>query len=392
MPDVQQLKNLSCRRHSSTPRMSMEITFLGTGSAYPSPTRGASALVLRREGECWLFDCGEGTQTQLMRSHLRAGRITKIFITHLHGDHFFGLPGLLCTLSLQSSPDPNKPPVDIYGPLGLRSFLWRSLELSHSQLLFPYAVHELVPTRDQCPEEEFRDFSHLDRGEVPPQGPGGRILRLDPGEGSYLLEEDEQLVLRAFRLFHRVPSFGFVLEEKPRPGRLNVQKLKDLGVQPGPLYGKLKGGAAVLLENGVRISPCEVLEEPIPGRKVCILGDCSGAPGDEAPRLCRDADVLVHEATLDDSQQEKAREHGHSTPGMAAGFARLCRARRLVLTHFSQRYKPAGQAGEGDADVAELGRQAESVLGAQEVTLAEDFMTIEIPMKKGKTAALASPE
>ncbi|KFW84884.1 Zinc phosphodiesterase ELAC protein 1, partial [Manacus vitellinus] len=182
--------------------MSMEITFLGTGSAYPSPTRGASALVLRREGECWLFDCGEGTQTQLMRSHLRAGRITKIFITHLHGDHFFGLPGLLCTLSLQSSPDPNKPPVDIYGPLGLRSFLWRSLEL---------------------------DFSHLDGGEVPPQGPGGRVLRLDPGEGSYLLEEDEQLVLRAFRLFHRVPSFGFVLEEKPRPGRLNVQKLKDLG-------------------------------------------------------------------------------------------------------------------------------------------------------------------
>ncbi|NXD87478.1 RNZ1 protein, partial [Halcyon senegalensis] len=209
--------------------MSMDITFLGTGSAYPSPTRGASAVVLRREGECWLFDCGEGTQTQLMKSHLKAGRITKIFITHLHGDHFFGLPGLLCTLSLQSSPDPNKAPVDIYGPLGLRTFVRRSMELSHSQLLFPYAVHELVPTRDQCPEEEFKDFSYLDRDEVALQGVPERRLHLDPVENSYLLVEDEQLVVKAFRLFHRIPSFGFVVEEKPRTGKLNVQKLKNFG-------------------------------------------------------------------------------------------------------------------------------------------------------------------
>ncbi|NXG52779.1 RNZ1 protein, partial [Psilopogon haemacephalus] len=209
--------------------MSMDITFLGTGSAYPSPTRGASALVLRREGECWLFDCGEGTQTQLMRSHLRAGKITKIFITHLHGDHFFGLPGLLCTLSLQATSDPNKPPVDIYGPLGLRNFVRRSMELSHSQLLFPYAVHELIPTCDQCPEEEFKEFSYLDRDEIFGQGGQGRRLHLDPVENSYLLIEDEQLVVKAFRLFHRIPSFGFVVEEKPRTGKLNVQKLKDLG-------------------------------------------------------------------------------------------------------------------------------------------------------------------
>ncbi|XP_032942008.1 zinc phosphodiesterase ELAC protein 1 isoform X3 [Catharus ustulatus] len=247
--------------------MSLEITFLGTGSAFPSPSRGASALVLRREGQCWLFDCGEGTQTQLMRSHLRAARITKIFITHLHGDHFFGLPGLLCTLSLQSSPDASRAPVDIYGPLGLRSFLWRSLELSHSELLFPIAVHELVPTRDQCPAEEFRDFSGLDSSEGLPRGPPGRVVHLDPGEDCYLLVEEEQLVVRAFRLFHRVPSFGFVLEEKPRPGKLDVQKLKDLGVQPGPLYGKLKSGTAVVLENGTTVLPGDVLAAPAPGRK-----------------------------------------------------------------------------------------------------------------------------
>ncbi|XP_050572576.1 zinc phosphodiesterase ELAC protein 1 isoform X2 [Cygnus atratus] len=368
--------------HINTIKMSMDITFLGTGSAYPSPTRGASALVLRREGECWLFDCGEGTQTQVMKSHLKAGRITKIFITHLHGDHFFGLPGLLCTLSLQSSPDPNKPAVDIYGPIGLRNFIWRTMELSHSQLLFPYVVHELVPTRDQCPAEEFKEFSDLARDEVSPQEAQGRILHLDPVENSYLLFDNEQLVVKAFRLFHRIPSFGFVVEEKPRTGKLNVQKLKDLGVQPGPLYGRLKNGMAVVLENGRTVSPSDVLEDPIPGRKICILGDCSGVVGDAAARLCREADLLIHEATLDDTQEEKAREHGHSTPKVASDFARLCKVKKLVLTHFSQRYKPAAQVGEGDTDVTELKRQAEAVLGGQEVALAEDFMTIEIPMKK----------
>ncbi|XP_014750324.1 PREDICTED: zinc phosphodiesterase ELAC protein 1 [Sturnus vulgaris] len=361
--------------------MSLEITFLGTGAAFPSPSRGASALALRREGQCWLFDCGEGTQTQLMRSHLRAARITKIFITHLHGDHIFGLPGLLCTLSLQSN-DASKAPVDIYGPLGLRSFLWRSLELSHSQLLFPITVHELVPTRDQCPPEEFKDFSSLDRGEELSQGPPGRVLHLDAGEDSYLLVEDEQLVVRAFRLFHRVPSFGFVLQEKPRPGKLNVQKLKDLGVQPGPSYGKLKSGASIVLENGATLFPGDVLDAPIPGRKICVLGDCSGPLGEAAERLCRDADVLVHEATLADGQRDKARQRGHSTPATAAELAKRCRAARLVLTHFSQRYRPAGQPGHGDTAVTELRRQAEAVMGGREVTLAEDFMTIEIPVKK----------
>ncbi|XP_062455601.1 zinc phosphodiesterase ELAC protein 1 [Rhea pennata] len=363
--------------------MSMEVTFLGTGSAFPSPARGASALALRRDGESWLFDCGEGTQTQLMKSHLRAGRITKIFITHLHGDHFFGLPGLLCTLSLQSSPDPNKPPLDIYGPLGLRNFIWRTMELSHSQLLFPYVVHELVPTRDQCPPEEFKELSYLDR-EVPSEEARGRILHLDPVENSYLLVDDEQFVVKAFRLFHRIPSFGFVVEEKPRTGKLNVQKLKEIGVHPGPLYGKLKNGITVVLENGVTICPSDVLEDPIPGRKICILGDCSGVVGDAAMKLCYEADILIHEATLDDTQEEKAREHGHSTPKMASDFAKLCKVKKLVLTHFSQRYKPATQTSEGDTDVTELKRQAESVLGGQEVTLAEDFMTIEVPLKKQK--------
>ncbi|XP_044148606.1 zinc phosphodiesterase ELAC protein 1 [Bufo gargarizans] len=361
--------------------MSMDVTFLGTGSAYPSPCRGASAVVFRTDGECWLFDCGEGTQTQFMKSALRAGRITKIFITHLHGDHMFGLPGFLCTVSLQCGSTPTNQHVDIYGPVGLRSFIRMSLEVSHSWLVFPYTVHEFLPSEDQCPAEEFRDFSKY-TGDCFPPTPEDRIISADLTDGTYCLLENEQFTVKAFKLYHRIPSFGFVITEKDRPGRLNVSKLQELGIQPGPLYGKLKLGSAVTLENGQTISPCDVLGDPVPGRKICILGDCSGVVAPGAAQLCRDADLLIHEATLDDSQMEKAKDHGHSTPKMAAEFANLCRAKRLVLTHFSQRYKPPGLVSEGDEDVTVLKTQAESVLMGQSVILAEDFLTISIPLKK----------
>ncbi|KAM4809060.1 zinc phosphodiesterase ELAC protein 1 [Rhinophrynus dorsalis] len=362
--------------------MSMDVTFLGTGSAYPSPCRGASAVVFRTEGENWLFDCGEGTQTQIMKSPLKAGRITKIFITHLHGDHIFGLPGFLCTVSLQCGSTSSKQLVDIYGPVGLRDFVWRSLEVSHSQLEFPYVVHELVPSPDQCPPEEFKDFSTLGRGSGPVTEQGGRTIYEDPEDTSYMLFENEQFRVKAFKLFHRIPSFGFVIEERERPGKLNVQKLKDFGIQPGPVCGKLKLGATITLENGQKVSPSDVLGDPIPGRKVCILGDCSGVASIGGAKLCYEADLLIHEATLDDDQMDKAKEHGHSTPKMAAEFANLCRAKKLVLTHFSQRYKPPGLVTKGDEDITVLKKQAESVLNNQDVTLAEDFVTITIPMKK----------
>ncbi|XP_036383857.1 zinc phosphodiesterase ELAC protein 1 [Megalops cyprinoides] len=371
--------------------MSMDLTFLGTGSAYPSPHRGASALVLRTEGECWLFDCGEGTQTQLMKSHLKAGRITKVFISHLHGDHLFGLPGLLCTVALNCSPSPAQTPVcvDIYGPRGLRRFLRVALELSGSQLPFPYAVHELEPTADQCPPEGWLspppEASPAD-DRLHPQERLGRNIPLDPAEECYALLEDERFVVLAFRLFHRLPSFGFCVQERERPGRLRTQLLRDLGVKPGPIYGRLKNGETVTLESGRVVTPDEVLEEAIPGRKVCVLGDCSALVGAGPVRLCRGADVLVHEATLGDGHRERAVEHGHSTPGMAAAVARACRPRRLVLSHFSQRYRPLGlgKEGEGEDDVAELGRQAEEALCGTgvEVVLAEDFLTLPIPIKK----------
>lgn len=368
----------------------MDVTFLGTGSAYPSPHRGASALVLRAEGDCWLFDCGEGTQTQLMRSQLRAGRITKVFISHLHGDHLFGLPGLLCTVSLNTSPDSQQKPscVDIYGPRGLRNFLRVTLGLTGSQLLFPYAVHELEPTADQSPEEGRLSMeATAERGPLHPQEQPGRTILLDVSSECYHLFEDGKFVVKAFRLFHRIPSFGFCIKERDRPGRLKTELLKELGLKPGPLYGRLKIGEPVTLENGRVILPSEVLEEASPGRKVCIFGDCSSALGDGPLRLCDGADVLVHEATLGNEHREKAVDHGHSTPEMAAAVARACRARRLVLYHFSQRYKPCSLLKDGDEDdVSELKRQAEDALqdSGVEVTLAEDFLTLPIPLKRSR--------
>ncbi|XP_051707911.2 zinc phosphodiesterase ELAC protein 1 isoform X4 [Oryctolagus cuniculus] len=323
------------------------------------------------------------TASRVQPPSKRHGRITKIFITHLHGDHIFGLPGLLCTISLQSSCTVSRQPIEIFGPVGLRDFIWRTMELSHTELVFPYVVHELVPTADQCPTEALKELAQVHPADGPPKEGRGRTILLDPEEDSYLLVDDEQFVVKAFRLFHRIPAFGFSVMEKKRPGKLNAQKLKDLGVPPGPAYGKLKNGISIVLENGVTISPQEVLKKPVSGRKICILGDCSGVVGDGGVKLCFEADLLIHEATLDDAQMDKAKEHGHSTPWMAATFAKLCHAKRLVLTHFSQRYKPAALAKEGEADsIVELKRQAESVSDRQEVTLAEDFMVISVPMKK----------
>lgn len=157
------------------------------------------------------------------------------------------------------------------------------------------------------------------------------------------------------------------------------------GLKPGPLYGQLKAGHPVTLKCGRVVLPSEVLEEAIQGRKVCILGDCSSVLGEGPLTLCNGADILVHEATLGNEHREKAVDHGHSTPEMAAAVARAFCARRLVLYHFSQRYKPRALQKEGDEDdVSELKRQAENALqdSGVEVTLADDFLTLQIPLRK----------
>ncbi|XP_064646841.1 zinc phosphodiesterase ELAC protein 1-like [Lineus longissimus] len=356
----------------------MEIAFLGTGSAYPSPMRGASCVVLKMEsGSCWMFDCGEGSQTQVMRNKgVKAGKINKIFITHLHGDHMFGLPGLMCTVSQGNLCDET---VEIYGPIGLRKFLRTSLELSRSMLGFSYVVHELLPLA-ACYPADWNEWpvQHESDDRLHVNEEAGSLIEADEGQ-VWQVYEDEMVSIKAGWLVHRIPSFGYVIEEKPIAGRLDVSVLKARGLPPGPLYAQLKQGKSVISPSGELIHPDEVVGPPRPGRKIVIMGDTSDSSHMTA--VAMDADVLVHEATLEDGRKADAIEKGHSTPGMAATFAYNINAKRLILTHFSQRYKPLdAELKEEDVSVSTLVKQAKDVFSS-EVIAAEDFLSVPVPRK-----------
>ncbi|CAH1241716.1 ELAC1 [Branchiostoma lanceolatum] len=362
--------------------MSMDLTFLGTASCYPMPNRGVSCIVLKSDRQCWMFDCGEGSQTQVMKSSIKAAKINKIFITHLHGDHLFGLQGFLCTLS-QNMPEQTSqetsqnPSVEIYGPLGLRRYLRTCLELSRSPISFSYIVHELEPVEEQLPQdwEEWHP-EHTSSGLLHPGEGEGRTIRRDE-TGAWHLFEDSRFVVKAGAIYHRVPCFGFIIQEKTLPGKLDAAKLKELGVPPGPLYSRIKQGETVTLDNGQVIDPKDVVGPSRPGRKVVILGDTH----DPSPltSLAQGADVLVHEATLENNMRAKALEVGHSTPEMAATFAKTIGAKSLILTHFSQRYRPLGATLEkGEESVSKLQEEAEAVFGPGDVIAAQDLQTVHV--------------
>ncbi|KAK6182913.1 hypothetical protein SNE40_010490 [Patella caerulea] len=355
----------------------MEITFLGTASAYPTPSRGVSCIALTNDSFCWLFDCGEGSQIQLMKSHLKAGKISKIFISHLHGDHVFGLPGLMCTISQNKG---RSEPVDIYGPVGLRKYLRVNLQLSRSQLEYEYIVHELETLEEEYPPDwQNWPVNHRCDEDLHPNEKMGRNILPDKNKILHLYE-DSSVIVTSVWTKHRIPSYGFIIEEKSQPGKLNVGKLKGLGVEPGPLYGKIKSGQTVTLENGSVIKPEDVLGPDIEGRKVIIMGD--SADSWNLKDIGQHADVLVHEATLQNSHSEKCVENGHSTPEMVAKLALSLNVRQLILTHFSQRYKPLScETKEGDETVLILQEEAESILGKERVLCAEDLMVYKVPRR-----------
>ena len=284
----------------------IELHFLGTGSCYPSPKRGASCLAMRHEdGSVWLFDCGEGSQIQLQKSEIKPGKIDKIFITHLHGDHLFGLPGLLCTLGQSNLPE-NKV-IDIYGPTGLGSYIRTSLSVSCAQLGYNYCVHEISNDTDIVTPYSRNATAEFHLNELPQEN-----IAIN-AKGSWDVCTTDNFTVIAYHLVHAIFCVGYVLIEADIPGKLDPALLRAMGVPPGPLYGKIKRGETIVLDNGTKVEPSSVVGPSRKGRIFVILGDTANS--DSIIGTIDEVDVLVHETTVENEMEELAIERGHSTPG-----------------------------------------------------------------------------
>ncbi len=301
----------------------MELVFLGTGASIPTEQRNSSSIALVRKGETFIFDCGEGTQRQMIRAHIGFRRRMVIFITHMHGDHTLGLLGLVQTMSLLGRE--NK--LQIYGPPELGPFLSLALSSLGVRIGFPVEV-----------------------------------IGVDSGT---VLEKDEYKI-EAARTDHDGTSFCFGLLEKERAGRFNVEKAEQIGIPVGPARSLIQQGKTVILQDGTTVEPEEILGPPRPGRKIVYSGDTRPCAG--VARLAGGADLLIHEATYDDSLSQKAAEMGHSTPSQAADIAVKAGVRRLILTHISSRYR----------DSTLLLSQAKTKFPSVEV--AEDLQRVKIPL------------
>lgn len=310
----------------------MQITFLGTSSGVPTRSRNVSSVALRlpQRAEVWLFDCGEGTQHQLLRSQLKTSQISRIFITHMHGDHIFGLMGLLASCGLAGNVDR----VDLYGPPGLHEYLRACRQYSSTHFAFPYQVHTVQPG---------------------------------------LIYEDEDYLVTCGPLKHRVTAFGYRVEEKDRAGRFDVEKAKALGIPSGPIYGKLKRGETVTLEDGRIIRGTDLCGPMEMGRKIVYCTDTVYC--EEAVNLSQGADVLIHEATFSHQDAQMAFERLHSTSTMAAQVALGASVRQLIMTHFSPRYAPGNPL-----QLEDLLQEAQAIF--PQTCLAHDFFTYEVPRRR----------
>jgi ribonuclease Z len=303
--------------------MQLYVHFLGTGGSWPSSERNVSATALKRGSDIMLFDCGEGTQRQLQKSALSYMRVSTIFITHFHGDHFLGLPGLIQTFQLND----RTTPLHIYGPPGTQDIVHQCTHLGYFRPTYDIVGHDLAP---------------------------GNTVVFDGYE------------VKCIAARHNIPALSFCFEEKRRPGRFNKQEALRLGVPEGPLFGRLQRGHSVEAA-GQTITPDMVLGASRPGRKITISGDTT--PNPSLIDFAQGSDVLIHDATTDASLEDKANEYGHSTVQQAAQIAREAGVERLYLTHISPRY----------LDPAPLEAEARAVFPASYV--AHDFMHIEVKLK-----------
>jgi ribonuclease Z len=259
----------------------MQIEFLGTGAGSPSKQRNVTSIALKlleERNAIWLFDVGEATQHQILRTTIRPRKIEKIFITHLHGDHIFGLPGLLSSRSFQGGNEP----LTIYGPRGIEDFVKVSLRVSETKLSYPLKFVELTD--------------------------GGVIFK------------DKTFTVSCEKLDHKIECFGYRIVEHDHPGELKVEKLKEMNIPSGPVYGQLKAGKTVTLEDGTILDGHDFIGMPQKGRIVAILGDTR--KNGNSIKLAHNADVLVHESTFAKGEGRMARNYYHSTSAQAAQIAK----------------------------------------------------------------------
>jgi ribonuclease Z len=306
----------------------MDIFFLGTGAGLPAKLRNVTSIALKlleERGVIWLFDVGEATQHQILHTPIKPRRIEKIFITHLHGDHIYGLPGLLSSRSFQGGDSE----VTVYGPKGISEYLKVSLSVSQTFLKYPL-----------------------------------KIIEIEEG----VIFEDKQFIIEAGLLEHGVPSYGYRVIEKDRPGTLLADQLIEAGVQPGPIFKKIKNGEIVTLEDGRTIEPSKFLGAPQKGRIVTILGDTRYC--EKAIHLAQNADLLIHEATFSKGEEKLAFDYFHSTTYQAAKVAKQADCKSLCITHISSRYDQFASAGLVD--------EAKEIF--QNTVIAEDFKEILIKL------------
>ena len=276
----------------------MKLTFLGTGSGVPAKHRNVSSLALHlddKEGSVWLFDCGEATQHQILHTSLKPRKITKIFITHLHGDHIFGLPGLLSSRSFQGG----EAPLTVYGPKGIGDFIETSLRVSMTHVKYPLIIEEFDEEGLFCDEKDFR--------------------------------------IEGKKLVHGIPSYGFRIVQKDMPGALLMDKVKENLIPSGPHLQSLKEGKQVTLADGRIVDGQDFIGPPKKGKVVTVLGDTRY--NETSIELGLAADVLIHEATFGAKDEMLAKDYFHSTTIQAAKVAKEAGASQLLLNHISARYQ-----------------------------------------------------
>ncbi|KAJ3264705.1 hypothetical protein HDU77_007721 [Chytriomyces hyalinus] len=436
----------------------MDVTFLGTASAQPSTTRNHSSLALRTDGDVWLFDCGEATQHQLIRLNgdpktlavrdpmdpsaaskdivpPKMSRVSAVFLTHLHGDHCFGLPGFLCTAGSVVRIGEERDPIHVYGPQGTKSYVRGVLDATQSRIGRGIVIHEMLLPSHLSHTDDLELVAKLSVTRPPhiDELKGSDFFAssfttadsLDPADWYWTIitgnEEGKsgasRLTVQASPIPHTVPTVGYFITEPQIPGRLRADQITPilqrnkaaLGLKnPMILLSKIKNGETLTMPDGTILVPSEFTEPARRGRRLLILGDTSNAEDSALVKLVDElkmpdgtfnsnaeeclVDLVIHEATNSclasdiatgltlESVESTTIEHGHSTPQMAARFARRVGAGRLVLNHFSSRYK--GDADEVSLLVMEEVRQlAVDVFGNDRVVCARDFMNVSVPSK-----------